>query len=70
MVFRSDRFPLPRTLFSLPAVSLLAFGACAGPASEPETISVSAAVSAKKGPNGEALFNTAFANTNGRSCAN
>jgi hypothetical protein len=61
---------LSRTLFSLPAVSLLAFGACGERGNEPETTAVSAAVSAKKAkPDGEELFNTAFAGTNGRSCA-
>ena len=81
MVFRSSgpspsrpalrsRWALPRTLFSLPAVSLLAFSACGEPVNEPQTTLVSAAVSAKKAkPDGEELFDTAFAGTNGRSCA-
>jgi cytochrome c peroxidase len=83
MVFRSgpspsrralrSRWALPRTLFSLPALSLLAFGACGEPVNEPQTTLVNAAVSAKTAkpakPDGEELFNTAFAATNGRSCA-
>jgi cytochrome c peroxidase len=59
---------LTSTLFSLPAVSLLAFSACDGPVNEAGTTSVSAAVKQKQ-PDGEELFNTAFAGTNGRSCA-
>jgi cytochrome c peroxidase len=65
-----SKFSLPRTLVSLPAVSLLAFGACGTPVNEAETTSVTAAVSSKNAArDGEALFNTAFAGTNGRSCA-
>ena len=66
--------PRPAALGALAALSLLALSACSGAAYEPDeldTESVAAAVSAKKPhkPDGEALFETAFPGTNGRSCA-
>jgi cytochrome c peroxidase len=50
---------------------LLALGACSGPAAnEPDTVSVEMAVSANQAARrGEELFETAFPDTNGRSCA-
>jgi cytochrome c peroxidase len=63
----SSRFR-SRTLGLWPALSLLALSACEGPAQAPEPTAVTSAVKHKK-PNGEELFETPFAGTNGRSCA-
>jgi cytochrome c peroxidase len=62
-----SRLVRPRPL-ALPALALLAFGGCGEPAAPASTTSVSAAVKCAK-PDGEELFNNAFAGTNGRSCA-
>lgn len=59
-----------RTLVALQTFSLLAVGACSGPAEELSTESVALEVSANQAAvEGEALFETAFTGTNGRSCA-
>src|SRR6188768_4037239 len=59
-----------RRLGALPAFSLLALGACSGPAENEGTQSVVSAVSGvDQVKRGEELFDTAFAGTNGRSCA-
>src|SRR6478752_4939963 len=68
-------FPRTGTLVALQAFSLLALGACSGPSDEPGgnesgSESVASAVSANQAARqGEALFETAFPGTNGRSCA-
>jgi len=54
----------------LPVFSLLALGACSGPAADEGTQTVVAAESnAEQVKRGEHLFETAFAGTNGRACA-
>ncbi len=59
-----------RVLVAVPALSLLALGACSGPADEAVTESVTLEMSANHAARrGEALFETAFSGTNGRSCA-
>src|SRR6478735_11154301 len=68
-------FPRTGTLVALQAFSLLALGACSGPSDGPRgnesgAESVASAVSANQAARqGEALFETAFPGTNGRSCA-
>jgi cytochrome c peroxidase len=58
------------TLVALQAFSLLALGACSGPAEETGTDAVAfAALGNQPVAQGEALFETAFPGTNGRSCA-
>lgn len=64
--------PLPRLRRVLPAMSLLVLSACGGIAEEPEPHLQSVAQPLGHGhqpPSGEDLFDTAFAGTNGRSCA-
>ncbi len=59
-----------RVLVAVPALSLLALGACSGPADEAVTESVTLEMSANHAARrGEALFEPAFSGTNGRSCA-
>ncbi len=63
---------LARALRALPAITLLTVSACGSGADEQEMSSASAAEPISNGhhpPNGEELFDTAFAGTNGRACA-
>ena len=75
MVLRTGAFRIglspASTLSALQAFSLLALGACSGPANDdPGTGSVTLAVSTNQAAaEGEELFETAFPGTNGRSCA-
>jgi cytochrome c peroxidase len=65
-----SRFPWSRTLGALPALLLLALGACGAEADDVGTKPVAAAISgANQVKQGETLFETAFPGTNGRSCA-
>lgn len=65
----SSYFMRVRTFGALPALSLLVLGACSsGPAADEGTQTVASALSPVEQA-GEHLFETAFAGTNGRSCA-
>ena len=60
---------LERTLRSWPAVSLLALSACGAVAEEPGATSIDEPLYGNRVPKGEHLFESAFPDTNGRSCA-
>jgi len=67
---RSIDSKLTRSRHTWPLISFVALSACGGFAEDPSaTTSTTTEASCKKPPNGEELFETPFAGTNGRSCA-